>query len=68
MRLTEEQIKEALSGQTAEAKQNGTPEAPARPRMEEIHPRMSAEDKQRVLDEIMRVLRGGDGDGDGDAE
>lgn len=62
IRLTEEQIKEALSGQATESGKNGYTEAPARPRMEEIHPRMSADDKQRVLDEIMRVLRGGDGE------
>ena len=61
-RLTEEQIKEALSGETADAGQNEPAAVPARPRMEEIHPRMSADDKQRVLDEIMRVLRGGDGE------
>jgi hypothetical protein len=28
------------------------------PRMEDIHPRMTAEEKTRALQEIMRVLRG----------
>lgn len=60
-RLTEEQIQEALGEQAAGPGQAANPEAPARPGLEEIHPRMSVDNKQRVLDEIMRVLRGEDG-------
>jgi hypothetical protein len=29
-------------------------------KMEDIHPRMSAEDKQRAMEEIARALRGGE--------
>jgi hypothetical protein len=34
------------------------PDEERTPRMEDIHPRMTADDKARALQEILRVLRG----------
>jgi hypothetical protein len=33
-------------------------DAPSQMRMEDIHPRMSKEDRERTLETILRVLRG----------
>jgi len=47
--MSTEQERETLAGEESEA-----------PRMEDIRPNMTEAEKRRALDEILRVLRGGE--------